>query len=372
MIQVFDLNLIDEAAEKTVSSEQTSYPATNAYNLERRRTVWRSNGYWNILSGENTIVFRESVGVDLTATIPVLEYTSTTALFLAIKTALEAAGDSTYTVSRDTTTDKIKILSNGSGGGGIFQLMLVTAPDFAETLGYNVAANKTGALFYYADEIRIHTEEFFLFDFGFPANPTGFIAMGDRNKPLNISPSATLTLMGNQTNDFDTPAISYSIAYRDYLIAELNVDGLGSYRYWKFQIIDNDNPDLYLELGAVFLGVHADLERGCPAFPFESRPVDLSVIDYSESGQTWVAKKPKTEVHSLNWEKLTNTDLSVLKDFWESFGKHSSFFVCLDPNSAFSSDGVFWTRLVKFQDEPTHRLMSPGNWSYSWTLREEL
>lgn len=378
MILAFNINLIDEAVSKVASSENPAYPAANIYDIERRRKTWRSYGYWLVELGLNTIVFRETTGgADLTATIPDDEYTSDATFFAAIKAALEAAGDSVYTVNRDVTTGKIKITSDMSGGGNDFELRWLTAPDFGDILGFDTSANDTGAANYTADLLRIHTEEFFIFDFGFPCQPTGVIAVNDRNIPINISPGATVVLHGNPTNNFATPAESFTITVRDFLLGYLNPDGISQlqvngYRYWKVQIIDNDNTDLYLELGAIFLGTHANMVRGCPAFPYEGRPIDNSQIDFSESGQTWVGKRPKSEIHQLGWEKLTNDDFALLKEMWETYGKTSSFFVCMDPNNAFSSDGVFWTRLVKFNDEPTHRLVSPGNWSYSWTLREEL
>lgn len=377
MIQVFSTNLIDEAVSKVVSSEKTAYPASNAYNIDRRRLTWRSNGYWSVSAPANTIVFRESIGVDLTATIAVANYASDTTFLAAIKTALDAAGASTYTVSRDTSTGHIKIISDGLGGGGIFSLMWTSATGFGTIIGFNTAADDTGALTYTADLLRIHTEEHFIFDLGFPANPTGMIAVSDRNRPINISPTATITLEANPTNSFTAPVETFTITVRDYLLGYLNHEGIAQlapsgYRYWKLKIIDKDNPDLYLELGAIFLGNHIEMERGCPAFPYEGQPIDNSSIEFSESGQTWVGKRPQSESHNLGWEKLTNNDFAALKNFWEDYGTHSSFFVCLDPDSVFSADGVFWTRIVKFGSPPSHSLVSPSNWSYQWNLREEL
>lgn len=379
MIQVFNENFIDVAFDKTVSSEQAAYPASNVYDIARRRKPWRSAGYWLVESGKNTIKFtEEALQLDLTATITPGEYTSETTFFAAIKSALEATGDATYTVSRDSTTGKIKILSDLSGSGTtLFTINWPAATDFGDILGFDTSVISTGAAFYLADEIRIHTEEFFIFDFGAPMQPTGFFAVSDRNRPINISPTATVTLMANASNAWGTPAETFTITVRDFLLGYINVDGIAQlqpagYRYWKVKIIDNDNPDTYLELGAMLLGAHAEMERGCPAFPFESNPVNNSVVGYSESGQTWVGKRPKTILHSLMWEKLTNADMDVLMDFWEDVGCESPFFVCLDPNSVFSPDGIKWSRLVRFNSEPSYRLLSPGNWSSGWALREEL
>lgn len=378
MIRVFTENFIDDAFAKTASSAKAAYPASNVYDITRRRKTWRSDGYWNVESGANTIVFNEG-GSDLTATITAAEYSTDATFLAAIASALNGASgvQNTYSVARDTTTGKIKITAVLGGTGSLFTIKWTSATDFGDIIGFDTSANDTSALTYTADLLRIHTEEFFVFDFGAPLNPTGFFAVSDRNAPINISPSATVRIMGNASDAWTSPSETFSVTVRDFLLGYLSADGIAQasapgYRYWKVQIIDNDNPDLYLELGAIFLGAHAAIVRGCPAFPLESTPISATQIAYSESGQTWAGKRPLTYAHQLNWEKLTNADLETLMDFFEEVGIESPFFVCLDPDSVFSPDGIKWSRLVRFDREPTARLLSPGNWSYAWSLREEL
>lgn len=380
--QVLDTNRLDEAAAKTYSSQNADYPVTNAYDLSRRRKTWRTAGAFKVVSGENTIVFRESVGVDLTATVAAGQYSSDSAFRTAVKAALDAAGDSTYTVSRDTTTNKIKITSNGSGGGGILQLMWTDADsaDMADMLGYSTAADDTGvapATGYIADLLKIHSEEWLLWDFGFPMNPTALVCVSDRNAPLKISPSATIKLQGSNTNAWDSPAEEFTITYRDYLIGYLNSDGIAQndvngYRYWRLSIIDADNNYGYLELGAIYLGEMTDITRGCPEFPLETPYFDNTEVFFSQAGQSVVSRRPQSQRFQLSWAKLDNASMEALERVWNGVGLHTSFFVAMDEDSAFSTDGVTWTRLVKFDSAPIARLVTPGNWSYQWTLREEL
>ncbi len=117
--RIFNNNFSD-LATITSSSEQTAFPLTNAFNAQRRSRVWRSNGYFNITSSNNTIVFRESVGVDLTATVAIGVYTSRTAFFAAIKTALEAVGAGTYTISEDAST--LKTVITQTPGPSVFEI----------------------------------------------------------------------------------------------------------------------------------------------------------------------------------------------------------------------------------------------------------
>ncbi len=364
-------------ANRLYSSQQTAYPADNAYDIDRRKRVWRTNGYWNIESGSNTIVFRETLLTDLTATITVDEYASDTLLFAAIKTALEAAGDSTYTVSRDGTTNNIQVASNGGGGGGIFQIIWTSSTAMAGILGYDAASDDTGALTYDADVLKLHTVERLTFDFGFPVNPTMFIAVNARNSPLQVSPSATIKLKANYTDSWSAPPEEFSVTYRENVLTHINEDGIAQletygYRYWAFEVVDASNPDGYIELGAVCLASHTTLTRGCPGFPFANSYEDRTVVSFSDGGQTLPGIRAKYQQFVLDWEALDKASFEALESVFEIYGLHSSFFIAMDQENAFSTDGETWVRLVKFSAAPEARLISPGNWSISWNLREEL
>ena len=66
----FDSNYVDQTilANYSVSSEDASFPIENAFNSKRRAKVWRSDGYYVVDSTNNVLIFRETTGVDLTAT----------------------------------------------------------------------------------------------------------------------------------------------------------------------------------------------------------------------------------------------------------------------------------------------------------------
>jgi hypothetical protein len=198
----------------------------------------------------------------------------------------------------------------------------------ADLLGFDTASDLTGASNYQADVIRIHTEEFLLWDLGYPSNPTGFIALADRNKPIILSPNAVIKLQGNWTNNWSSPAVDLDLTYQDNVIAAVDPDGLsdisGGYRYWRFLIEDKENSSLYVEFGAVMLGISADITRGCPAFPLQSPILERSVVAYSEGGQTIVARKAPTQSFKLNWEKLDKASLEELENLFNKFGKFNS------------------------------------------------
>lgn len=367
----------DVVANAYSSSEKTAYPSSNVYDLERRRKMWRSAGYWNIESGSNVITFQESAGVDLTATIPVLEYTTTDLLMAAIKAALEAAGAATYTVVQDTTTGRIKITSDLGGGATVFRLMWTTTSAFGTILGFDTSANDTGAATYTADLLRIHTSEWLEWDLGIPTNPSALVAMGDRNIPLNISPTAVIKLQANHTRNWSAPALDLTVTYNEFVLASVNVDGLAGsgssgFRYWRLYLEDKSNPDLYVQLGIAWLGTHVATSRGCPDFPLEFQPKDYSLVQDNDQGQVTAARRPTTDVFPLSWNGLDTESKEALEAVWDAYGVHSCFIVAMDNAQVFSTDKADMIRLVRFDREPPPSLRSAGLWSYGWVLREEL
>lgn len=375
LFMVLDTPLTDPdvVANAYKSSQKAAYPVSNVYDLERRRKAWRSDGYWD-LTGAVTIVFQESAGVNLTATLAATEYTSNTDLYAAIKTALEDAGVGTYTVARDATTGRIKITQSVAGGATVFRLMWTSASALGALLGYDTSADDTGATEYEADLLRIHTSEWLEWDLGLPSNPTAFVALGERDTPIPISPNATVKLQANHTRNWSSPAVDLTLTYRDNILAYLDADGIGGtgagYRYWRLVITDVENPNLYVQLGVAWLGRHVEISRGCPEFPLELQHKDYSDVQETESGQRYTAARSLTDIIPLTWAVLDTETKEALQNVWAFYARHSAFLVSMDPDNVFSTDGYSQVKLVQFENEPVARLVSPGNWSYSWLLRE--
>lgn len=376
-VRLFGDNFLDPdfVSSQTQSSEQAAFPASNLFNFQRRSKVWRSNGYWEITSSNNGIVFRETTAVDLTASVAAATYTSSSSLFTAIKTALEAAGASTYTITADTTTLKTKFASDGGGGGGIFEIDWTHASStMASILGFNTTEEDTGALSYVADSLKIHTGEWITWDFGISTQPKAFFLIGDRNSPIKITPSSTIKLQANETNIWSSPTEDNTLTYDDTLISSVNTSGLwtnGALRYARLDFEDTDNAAGYVQIGSLYLGDLFTPTRGRVQYPFTGAYVDRSITSFSEGGQSFSDIREKTEVFTITWFGLTIADREEIDTLWDTLGKSNPFFIQFDSESAFSTD-VEMTRYVKFQQEPTYDLVSPTNFACRMILREEL
>lgn len=376
-VRIFSENFLDAdlIASQNPSSEQASFPASNVLAFERRSKVWRTGGYWLIDATNDEIQFEETTSVTLTANVANAAYTSTTALLAAIKTAMEAVGGSTYTVEIDTSTLKIKFTSDGAGGGGIFTIDWPNS-NIATILGFDTGASDSGALTYTADILKIHTEEFFEFDLGAPANPKAFALIGGRNKSIKISPTATLNLEGNETDTWTSPTSQTSLSYDDEVICSVSATGIfgQNLRYARLSIADASNTNGYVEIGSLFLGDYFEGTRGKVQFPFVGEHIDRSRTAFSEGGQTFSDIREKTERFSCNWFGLTVSEKEQIDDLFQQLGTSQPFFVQFDsnPDLGFSGRKEKYIRYVKFERAPTYQLESPKNFSCRMIFLEEL
>lgn len=367
----------DILASHFVSSEQSAFPVLNAFNFNRRSKVWRSNGYFNITSTNNTLIFRETGGgPDLTATVAVAEYNTTTSFLAAVKAALEVAGVATYTVTQNTDK-KIVIASNG-GGGSVFQIRGADVlSTLVSTIGFDASNAYTGSLTYTADLIRINTSEWIVWDTGIASKPNAFAMTGPKISGLKLSPSSSVKLKGSPTNPlmWASPQVEIDLEFDDESMAYITEEDFTDVgcRYWRLEFNDVDNAYGYLEVGAFFLGKWWAPATTCAIFPFDLARNDRTETIVSDGGQTFSELKPKYAEYGINYENLSLADVEDL-DFWfEKYGIGKPFFVSADTNENFSS--AFQRRLIysKFSSSPlSTQLHTVNEWSSSMRVREEL
>lgn len=361
-----DLNIL---ANSDVSSEKAAFPVTNAYNLERRSKVWRSNGYFNIVSGDNTIIFNEG-GSDLTATVAAGEYSSTASFMAAVDSALTTAPGAAgaYTVTQNSN---LKFVLTKSAGTFNIKWTHANSADMAAVLGFDTASDSTGALAYTADVLKINTGEWILWDLGIASNPTAFVMCDQRNRPIRLSPSGVFKLQGNETNNFSSPSYSTTLTYNDQAISVITDEGLHTegLRYWRVSFVDQ-NPLGYIQIGAFFLGESFQPTRGRVQFPLQSQYEDRSVNILSEGGQSFSDIFEQTQRYSATWVGLTKDNLVEMDDLFRVYGVFAPFFIVLGAQLDTSGDPV--VKFVKFQNEPQYELISPNNFRATMSFIEQL
>ena len=362
---------LDILLNTDVSSENASFPVTNAYNSQRRSKVWRSEGYFNIVSGENTIVFNEG-GSDLTATVSPGEYTSISSFLTALDTAFTTAPGATgsYSITQDAY---FKFQITKSAGTFNIKWTNIASQDMAEILGFDTATDSTGSLSYTADALRINTSEWILWDMGIASNPTAFMMCDQRNRALKLSPNGSFFIEGNESNNFTSPSFSQELTYDDEIIGLINDSGLHtqSLRYWRVRFEDQ-NPYGYIQIGAFFLGTAFEPTRGRLSFPLQSQYEDRSVTVTSEGGQVFSDIYEQSQTYTLKWIGLQKEDKEDINQIFNDYGTSSPFFISLDTDSVYSTSKNRMYKFVRFQGEPSWEIVTPNNFNCSMVLREDL
>jgi hypothetical protein len=378
--QFLAFNYADESviAELTASSAAIGFPVSNLVGSTRRTKVWRSGGYFNIEAGKNLIVFEETAATPLTATVVADEYESFDDLAAAIKTALEAVGSSTYTVTQDPVTLKAFIESDGTGGGGIFNILWTFEPDLGQTLGFDTTSNDTGSLEYLADSLRISTGEFFLFDFGMGLNPDAIVVSWRQDELNTLLETAILNVKANHTNNFATVIYEENTAKTDYgfLIRKQNATDQGiapsPLRFWKLTIEDLDNTTGFIELGSIFIGDFIGFTRGAIQFPFSASWDDGTLKTQTDGGQVFNQQRYMTRTFTAEFFALTKEEKAAFDEFFYEVRTGKPFYFLVDPNQVIETSVEKSLYYCRFASTPSWKLERPGVFSLSCQLREDI
>ena len=369
--RIFNENYIDEnvLADYTGSSENSSYVVENIFNFQRRSKVWRSNGYWTIDSSNRLLNFRETTGVDLYALLNTGTYNSTS--FMAeIARALNSAGASLYTVSQNNL--RFEIVSNLAGGGGIFEIY-VAGSTIAFKLG--LTSDKTGSASYIFDDISITQEEFVIFDLGVATNPDAFIMCDQRNQPIQISPTATVKLEGNETNNFSTPSFTTTLTHDDEVYSHLTDSGISTdpYRFWRISFdAEASMPNGYVQLGAIFLGNYISPTRARAQFPLRNKYIDNTVTVFSEGGASFSDLKETSASYGIQIKGLYKAEVEEFDTFFETYKTGKPFFISMDTGEVWSTNKNRRIVLCKLVSEPTWELIASDYFILNFEIREEL
>jgi len=315
------------------SSQHSNFPAAN---LKKRwfTKSWRSNygtssgwGNFNIEAGVNDdIDFEETAASELTATLTAGTYTADE-LATEIKTQLDVAGASTYTVTYSDSTNKFTLASDRAGGGNTFKLLWNTGTNSVTTvggtIGFDTSADDADAASHTADNLRIHSEEWIVIDLGSAADIDAFAL-----KYYNLTNTATIKLQGNDSDAWGAPPVDITLTKTSGVIAEI-FSSTETYRYWRILITDVDNADGYVEMGRAFLGEYFNPARSYQD-NYTKTLYDPSDVLMSDGGQITTNQKTYYKTFQFNFRAQTTADTTTFMAIWDEVGLSKDFFFLRD------------------------------------------
>jgi len=335
--RIIDWNYIFQSdVDLTPSSEDASFPVSNLRHYFRSK-IWRTSGTFVIDTTNNKIDFKESgVGLELTATVASGTYTSTS-LATAIKTAMEAAGAETYTISYNS--GYWTIASAGSYLDVLFSTGTNSSTSIRDAIGfgnndYTSATSYTGAV------ISIHTSEWVDIDLKSREPIDSLAILFDPTLTNVLSDAATLRIQASSTPNFlvSTP-VDVTLTIDNITETVTYFWGTDQdYRYWRFTVVDTANPYLAIDIPKIFLGKKIGITR-YPSVGFSYSLTDLSTSEFTSYGHKYVDEYPTRINAQFALNYFNNAQFELM---WESFkriGTKRPILIEIDPTEVLFDKG---------------------------------
>lgn len=350
-LRFLDNNLNDSTTATITYSSQlsTTYAASNTREQMRSR-VWKPSGQFYISSSNCSVYVND--GSNRTATISSGSYATGSALATAVQTALNAVS-SNWACTYSSTTYRFTITrSSGTGNLRLSQ----TSNAAWDTLGFTGSTDRTSAN-YLADEVRIHTSEWYQIDLGSAYPVSAIAAIGPIDEAFGVSYGATVRLMGSNVDGLWTaPGLTVTLT-ADYrgVFGFLDDQSDYTYRFWRFEVVDRTNAagPSALKVGHLYIGDYVTLTTSNVAQGFSKDPTDQTVALESENGARYFRTLPKFRRFSgASLQNVLASERRALEEMFERIGLDQAFYLSLDPTLAISTSLSELTAFGRFATMP--------------------
>ena len=316
------------------------------------------NGVFVVPTATDKDIDFDEGGAELTGAVVAGTYNGNT-LATAIAAALNAAPGKalTYTCAYSEGDAKFTIAA-----GGNFTLRWNTgthkATDISALAGFSDAADDTGAATYTSDYRRIHYPRAWIpLD---TVNITG--AQFFAGISHNISSAATIKFIGADDSAFTTNVVEIAVTWNATSIFYFH-SSVVSRQYWGLEIQDPTNSQAYVMVGTIVVGPYWEPTRSFGKHA-EGKD-DPSEIEHSDSGDVFCQRKKVSDVWSLPFSGLTDSDKDLALALLEDVGLSNGIIICTDYNypNSYSS----WVLLLDLKEaEKKH----DNYWTWALTVRE--
>ncbi len=350
----------------TYSSQQTSFPATNATNTSRSR-VWKPAGNFEITATNNILYIND--GTNKTITLTVANYTYST-LASHIQTQLNASSSNWTCTYNNTTTYKFTI--NRTSGTAVLRKSQTTNAVW-DTIGF-VGTTDTSSVPFVADEQRNHTSEWVKCDVGVSQQATFAGILSGIDELFTLSETATVKCQANNIDFWDSPPVDITIAVGDTSALKfIDEDNTATYRFWRIKIIDRLNylgPE-GLKFAYIYVGDHTTITTSNMARGFTKELSDPSLLLQSETGALFFETRPRyMTIQGAVIQLLSGSEQRDIEQLFYDLGVRSPFFVSIDPGLEVSASLEELTRFVIMVRPPTFEHVIRNYYNISFEMRE--
>lgn len=328
--RIMDANFaFDTAITLSASSEDSNFPVSNLRNPLRTK-VWRSNELGNfVIDATNDNIDFDEGGGELNGTIASGTFTAS-GLESAIKTAMEAVGGNTYTISFSTITGRWTITTSGGTLSLLWSSGANSGTSVGSDIGFDTSSDDTGSTSYVSDFIAIHTEEFIKFDLNTAQDVDSFAMVFDPLDGIKFSSSAVLKLQANATDDFSAPTVDVTLVIDTVYSTITNFfSTTQNFRFWRISIVDPTNTNLNVEVSKVILSEATQLGQ-VPQNGFSDTLVDQSTSVTNKFGHQYFDEYPSRRAFSFSHAFMSKEDIETLFTIYKTVGRVTPIGIALD------------------------------------------
>jgi hypothetical protein len=343
------------------SSQKSGFPASNILNINRSQK-WVSNRNFTIGPNNKFIYINDGSDIDVELTEGNYQVDD---LLLHIINRLNTLSNNWSGIYYYSTG-----IFNLSNTGTVTMRFSEQTSSTWNTLGYLLTTDQSGISFD-SQAPRIHSEEFFIFDFGV-SRPVDFVALiGPATRGLGLSMNATITLEASNLSFFSSPALSVTVPIEGNGAFRFLDDVYSTYRYWKIKIEDPMNTTGEVSFSNLYLGDYETVEQTNISFGIEENEVDLTTQTVAESGRVFFDIGNRyTSFNNLSIGIMDLEEKEKIMRMWKKNGAAMPFYISLDPKEQITNDLGSLTRFVYFSGQPIFNHIIYKLWSASFALRE--
>ena len=175
----------------------------------------------------------------------------------------------------------------------------------------------------------------------------------------NLTDAATIVIYGADDDAFTVGLVSDTLAFNGNNLYAILATARTK-RYVRISLTDAANPSGYLQIGTIFIGKGAALNRG-PSVPYQCGPLNETEVEKSPSANLFtVQERPSLDNKALSFIGLNNASEAIVEALLGICGSHVAWILCLD--SSAPNTNSYWVHL-KSQELPECRRVNRWNWT---------
>lgn len=190
------------------------------------------------------------------------------------------------------------------------------------------------------------------------------------NHNLTASDSS-IQLLANSSDSWGSPAFTQALTHASSIISQ--TFSTQTYRYWRITFTKSSSSETR-DIGRVFLGTYHDTEAQPTYDGLKIEPQDRTTIQRSIGGQTYADSRSIYRQVRLDFDGISQTQMTTFKTIADTVGRHTSFFLQVDPSGTSGTEQreILYVKFAVPFKRDVEGMDSDLAWETTMELEEQL